>query len=282
MHTTLTPTIVTHKRPHLDEVCALWIIQKYWHEFSHANIEFVTTGPTGGERWNGVAPDSNPFVIYVGVGQGRFDEHKGDVHDSAATLVWKETFERNPHISKGEKKAIDRIVEYVKQEDMAQFITSPLHQFAIPTIVSGLYGINRKDSHAVYAVGRQIMDALLFEMLKRVSAEKDWEGHVDFETKWGKAAGVISDIPGVERIAFDQGYVLLVSHNKARTYHGMRADPRSDVDLTDVAMRVMQREPEANWFLHQSKRLLLCGGEIAATENYSQLMLTELMDLASG
>lgn len=280
--TTLTPTIVTHLRPHLDEVCALWIIQKYWHEFSHADIAFVTTSPTGGERWNNVAPDSNPFVIYVGVGQGEFDEHKGDVDDSAATLIWKETQARNPHIAKGEKKAIDRIVEYVKQEDMAAFITNDLHQFGIPTIISGLYGVNKKDSYAVYEVGKKIMDALMFEMLKRISAEKDWEGRVEFDTQWGRGAAVISDIPGVERIAFSKGYVLLVSHNKARTYHGMRADPESEVDLTDVAMRVKQREPSANWFLHQSKRLLLCGGEIAATENYSNLTLTELMDFASG
>lgn len=279
--TTLTPTIVTHRRPHLDEVCALWIIQKYWHEFAHANIEFVTTSPTGGERWNGVAPDSNPFVIYVGVGQGQFDEHKGDVDDSAATLIWRETQARNPHIAKGEKQAVNRIVEYVKQEDMAQFITDDLHQFGIPTIISGLYGVNKKDSHAVYNVGKQIMDALMFEMLKRISAEKDWEGRMDFDTKWGKATAVISDIPGVERIAFANGYVLLVSHNKAKTYHGMRGDPHSKVDLTDVAMLVKQREPEANWFLHQSKRMLLCGGEIAATENYSHLTLAELMDFAS-
>ncbi|MFA5810070.1 MAG: hypothetical protein WC935_07020 [Thermoleophilia bacterium] len=278
--TTLTPTIVTHRRPHLDEVCALWIIQKYWHEFSHANIEFVTTSPTGGERWNNVAPDSNPFVIYVGVGQGQFDEHKGDVDDSAATLVWRETQARGS-ISKGEKQAVSRIVEYVKQEDMAQFITNDLHQFGIPTIISGLYGVNKKDSHAVYAVGKQIMEALLFEMLKRISAESDWEGRVDFDTPWGKAAAVVTNIPGIERIAFSKGYVLLVSHNKEGTYHGMRGDPHSNVDLTDVAMRVKQREPEANWFLHQSKRLLLCGGEVAATENYSHLTLAELMDFAS-
>lgn len=277
---TFTPTIVTHRRPHLDEVCALWIIQKYWNEFSHANIEFVSTSPTGGERWNNTAPDSNPFVLYVGVGQGRFDEHKGDVDDSSATLVWKETLERGS-ISKGEKQAVSRIVEYVKQEDMAKYITNDLHQFGIPTIVSGLYGVNKKDSLLVYKIGRQIMDALLFEMLKRISAEKDWEGRVDFDTKWGRAAAVVTDIPGIERIAFSLGYVLLVSHNKACTYHGMRADPHSDVDLTDVALRVKQREPEANWFLHQSKRLLLCGGEIAATENYSHLTLTELMDFAS-
>lgn len=276
----LNPTIVTHRRPHLDEVCAIWLIKKYWPQFSEAEVEFVSTGPTGGERWNDIAPDSNPFVIYVGVGQGQFDEHKGDRDDSAASLVWAETQAR-ANLSKWEKQAVSRIVSYVKEEDMAKYITNDLHQFGLPTIVSGLYGVNKKDSAIVCTVGYEIMEALMFEMLKRLYAEKDWEGRVEFDTQWGRGAAVVSDIPGVERIAFSQGFVLLASHNKAQTYYGFRADPHSAVDLTDLAMRVKQREPEASWFLHQSKKLLLCGGEIAATDHCSQLTLQQMIDLVS-
>lgn len=272
------PTIVTHRRPHLDEICAIWIIQKYWPQFANADVAFVSTGPTGGDRWNEVEPDSTPFVIYVGVGQGRFDEHKGDTDESAATLVWQHTKEQfKPN--KGESQAIDRLVQYVKAEDFGRFIKEPNSQFTLPTILSGLYGSQQRDSATVVEIGVKIMEALMFEMLKRLSAEKDWEGRVEFETEWGPGAAVITDVPGVERLAYQAGFVLLVSHNQVKTYHGFRADPDSQVDLSNVAMRLQQLNPEAAWFLHQSKRMLLCGGEITNGEHPSTLTLEQLVEL---
>jgi len=275
------PTIVTHIRPHLDEVCALWIIQKYWPQFAEADIEFVATGPTGGERWNDVEPDSNPFVVYVGVGQGRFDEHKGaegDDQESAASLVWKETKEKY-NIPKGYQTAVERIVEYVKQEDLGQFMKGENNQFNLPAILSGIYGVNNRDSAKEYTIGREVMEGIMFEMIKRVSAEKDWAGRKEFETPWGRGAALISDISGIERIAYSEGFVLIVNHNTAKTYHGFRADPDSEVDLTNVALRIEQLEPQAEWFLHQSKRMLLCGGSITNTTNHSNLTLDQLIDL---
>lgn len=275
------PTIVTHLRPHLDEICALWLIQKYWPQFEDADIEFVATGPTGGERWENIEPDSNPFVIYVGVGQGKFDEHKGaegDDKESAASLIWQETQNRCS-IPKGYKEAVDRIVEYVKKEDLGHFMKNSNGQFGLPAILSGLYGINGRDSKRVYEVGRQLMEAIMFEMIKRVSAEKDWEGRREFDTPWGRGAAYISDVPGVERIAYSEGFVLVVNHNTTKTYHGFRADPDSSVDLTNVALRIEQLEPQAEWFLHQSKRMLLCGGDITNTTNNSNLSLDQLIQL---
>lgn len=274
----LKPTIVTHRRPHLDEICALWIIEKFWPQFDEADIVFVSTGPTGGEVWNKIPPDTHPLVIYVGVGHGMFDEHKGDTTESAASLVWKETINKY-HPRKGHMEAINRIVNYVKKEDMAQFMSDDHQEFRLPAIMSGLYGYNKKDSHKVYEIGKQLMDAIMFEMLKTVSAEKDFRGHFDFTTKWGLAAAVVSDIPGVERLAYKEGYVLLVNHNQAHTYAGFRADPKSKVDLTEVALKVQQAEPKAPWFLHQSKKMLLCGGEITEGDIYSNLTLEQMVEL---
>lgn len=274
----LKPTIITHRRPHLDEICAIWIIQKYWPQFSDVEIEFINTSPTGGDIWNDIPPDTHPLVIYIGVGHGMFDEHKGDTTESAASLVWQET-QRKFKIPKGFKDAINRIVKYVKQEDMAAFLSVKNHEFSIPTILSGVYGFNKRDNQKVYEVGMNIMDALMFEMLKVISAEKDWEGREDLETPWGKAAAIITDIPGIERIAYREGYAMVITHNQAKTYAGFRADPNSDVDLTNAAMKVKQLEPNASWFLHQSKRMLLCGGEIAEGGEYSDLTLEQLASL---
>lgn len=272
------PTIVTHRRPHLDEICALWIIQKYWPQFEDADIEFVNTGPTGGDLWNDIPPDTHPLVIYVGVGHSRFDEHKGDTDDSAATLVWRET-KAKYSVRKGDAEMIDRIVAYVKKEDMGGYLTAADREFALPTILNGLYGTLKRDSLAVYEVGRKIMEALAFETMKQLSVERDWEGRVEFNTPWGLGAAVITDVPGIDRLAYQKGFALVVTHNKARTYHGFRASPDSGADLTEQYLKVQQLEPHAPWFLHQSKRLLLCGGDIADAGVYSELTLDQLVDL---
>jgi len=238
----------------------------------------VRTGPSGGERWENVEPEENDFVVYVGVGQGKFDEHKGDDKDSAASLVWTETLEKYK-VRKGDKEAVSRIVEYVKDEDMGQYLKQKNHEFSLPTILAGLYVDNNKDSLAVYEIGKKMVNALYIEMMKRISAEKDWQGRIEFESYWGPAAAVVSDIPGVERIAYDAGFVLVVIHNNAKTFHGLRADPDSDVDFSKAAMKLEQIEPEADWFLHQSKRMLLCGGEIAKGSQSSNLSLDQLTEL---
>lgn len=274
----LRPTIVTHRRPHLDEVCALWIIQKYWPNFEDADIVFVNTGPDGGDVWNEIPADTHPFVIYVGIGRGRFDEHKGDQHESAASLVWTET-KRLYQPRKGDSAAIDRLVDYVRREDLAQFILEDHREYSLPSILNGLFGTQNRDSGTVYQIGRKILDAILFELYKQISVERDWEGRVEFQTPWGPGAACVSDVPGIDRYAFRQGFALVITHNKMKTYHGYRANPQLPVDLTEAFMKVKQLEPTKPWFLHQSKRLLLCGGDVADQGAYSELNLDQLIAL---
>lgn len=274
----LRPTIVTHRRPHLDEVCALWAIQKYWPNFADADIQFVNTGPQGGDTWNNIPADTHPLVIYVGVGHGKFDEHKGDVKDSAASLVWEET-KRLYHIRKGEIEVGNRLVDYVRREDLAEFITEPNREYSLPSILDGLYGTLGRDSLEMYKIGRKMMDAISFGLFKQLSVERDWQGRVEFESQWGPAAACVTDVPGVDRHAYRLGFNLVITHNTTGTYHGYRGRPGSAVDLTDTFMRIKQLEPDKPWFLHQSKRLLLCGGDIADQGKYSQLTLEQLMDL---
>lgn len=81
--------VVTHERPHLDEIFAFWLLRKYGEKFfpgiSSAQLEFVQNGP------NLQLPDN---VIALGVGGGMFDEHPSHNgerkrEECAATLVAK-------------------------------------------------------------------------------------------------------------------------------------------------------------------------------------------------
>lgn len=65
--------LVTHLRPHLDDVCALWLLRRYLPEAKDAEIGFVATNERGGDVHD------SADTVHIGVGRGMFDEHKGDV-----------------------------------------------------------------------------------------------------------------------------------------------------------------------------------------------------------
>lgn len=73
-------TIITHVRPHIDEIFAIWLLRKFG-EFlflgiSTTKIEYRSTGP-------GLLDDKTAKqwleegVLLVGIGKGRLDEHSG-------------------------------------------------------------------------------------------------------------------------------------------------------------------------------------------------------------
>src|SRR5687768_15877049 len=77
-------TLITHINPHLDDISAIWLFKKFNPEFKDAQIEFINASRE--EALKNETEDR----IYFGTGGGKFDEHKGDLEDCAASLVWKD------------------------------------------------------------------------------------------------------------------------------------------------------------------------------------------------
>lgn len=72
--------ILTHKRPHFDEILAIWLLRLFGRK-KYPGIENATIifGGRGGEKYEG--KDANQWeaegVLCIGVGGGKFDEHPG-------------------------------------------------------------------------------------------------------------------------------------------------------------------------------------------------------------
>ncbi len=66
-----TKTLVTHIFPDLDAVTSLWLFDRYDDDFDKAKLEFVPAGGTFG----GESVDSDPDIVHVDTGLGRFDHH---------------------------------------------------------------------------------------------------------------------------------------------------------------------------------------------------------------
>ena len=111
-------TIVTHVAPHLDEIVAVWLLQKFGESkfpgMKSVELDFWSTG--------GETPDNRSAVDYekegillVGVGGGRFDKHPVNgvkkEGECAATLVAKE-------LGIAEDPSFGQILDFVKNSDL--------------------------------------------------------------------------------------------------------------------------------------------------------------------
>src|SRR6266496_4090471 len=121
-------TIVGHLAPDLDCLTAIWILIRFDNAAS-AELEFVPAGTT----WQQQPVDSNPHIIHVDTGGGRYDHHQRPSRTlCAAELVRRAIAPRDP--------ALERMVRQVGQIDNA---TAPPHvpsRLSLPELVRVIQG----------------------------------------------------------------------------------------------------------------------------------------------
>ena len=264
-------TLLTHIRPHLDDICGLWLLKRYFPGASTAAIDFIPTDQKGGDV------DGNPEVLAVGVGRGRFDEHKGDIGECATTLVYKDV---SGEIQDAlEKRAVEKIVAWVFQEDTGQLGALQYRSFAVPSIIEGYFDSHEKDSHKVTEFGFALLDALLAMQKNEVRLEDDWKNRIEFDSRFGRAVAVIGTSRQFDSYGYRHGFPLVVIMDPTGTYHTVRANAASEIDLTSAYEALHQREPNASWYFHHSKKMLICGGDHAPSATPSTLSMQELIEL---
>ncbi len=278
------PIIVTHRKPHLDEICAIWLLKKFHPDFKEFDLKFISAG---GNTLDDKPVDSNPQIIHIGVGKGKFDEHSGKYGDkshSSASLVWDFIIkEGNPPRNSDQLAAVHRLVRYVVLEDTGQLsmLDSDIRDFSLSGIFQGARNYCCNDNEKLVLWGIEILDILFISLIIKERLRLDWENsRVDFETKWGRASALETRYKGVDNLAYSKGYVLVAIKNPFKNYIAILARADSNVDLTEIYKKLQQIDKNADWFLHHSKKMLLCGGDIAPEgTKLSSLSLKEIIDI---
>lgn len=266
--------LVTHVRPHLDDIAGIWLYQKYVPGWKKARVEFVPTSADGAKPFGGKPVDSDPNVVHVGIARGEFDEHKGNIGKSASLLVF-ENLKKSGHLPEDAliRRALRRVVDYVLDEDLGKRKGLTSWPYEIGAVIMWI-----PDSDERLAVGSRLLEALLYLFKDYEKLDIDWKYKKVFRTKWGKGVGVVSDQKGSMR-AYDEGYVLVVQVDEKRGYRSIRAHANSRVDLTNAYKKAKKIEPQADWYLHHSKRMLICGSDVAPQSARSKLTLPQLIAL---
>ncbi|MEI7741717.1 MAG: hypothetical protein WCJ29_04380 [bacterium] len=270
-------TLVTHKFPHLDDITAIWLWQKYVPGFKKAKVGFVELAGGGkAVTWKNKPVDSDREVIHFGVGRGKFDEHKGDIGKSATLLVH-EYLLKQKLIPNKDKPALAKLIEFVNLQDNGKILGLQYGNMFIPRVLRNIYPSEKR-----HAIGAELLDAALPLYDNEALIEKDWAKSIEFETRWGKGLAIETNADGPDAVAYNKGFSLVIHLDPKRKWRMFRANADSDTDLTGIYEELHRMEPRASWFLHHSKHMLLCGSRSAPDVVRSRLSLKELVKIARG
>lgn len=268
--------IVTHLSPDFDAIPAIWVLKKFDSSFADAKVEFVPAGTTLDNQ----PVSSDPNIIHVDTGGGPFDHHADNSYTCAAKLVW-EWLKKERGI---EDVAVDRLMNLIVAFDHAKDLSWPdaaddKYELMLPALIAGWKMTYGGQYQKITELGLIAMDAAYAVMRSKVAAEKALEQGIEFQSPWGKAIGVEAANEGTLQVGEKLGYALVCKKDPRRG--SVRIYGRSDfgVDLEKAYQKVKKMDPEAGWFLHASKCLLINGSAKNPTMKPTKLTLEEVIEV---
>jgi len=272
--------VVTHTMPDLDAVMSVWLIKRFLQGWSEAEVGFVPAGSRlknarpGPEVKEPIEKVGDDEVIHVDTGMGPLDHHQVRSDQvCGASRTWdyvrsvSEMFkepERSEKIIEKEE-AISRMVQVAVDVDHFKEVFRPdpsadYQDFSIVNVLDGLK-LLKPDSDLYYVDFMfTALDALLRDFENKIWAEKEIENNsTEFDCEWGKALGLETINDDVIKTAQLNGFALVVRKDPRKGYVRIKASPRLDIDLTNTYEKLKKIDPDATWFLHVSRKMLLNG-----------------------
>ncbi len=291
--------IVAHTSPDIDAITSIWLIKKYLAGWGDAQIKFVPAGdrigPLPKEQGLDYAIEhiGEDEYLQVDTGMGPLDHHQTEsIKVCAATLAFelvkKELLIKDPKIDKEKLEALERLTKYVLEVDHFQEVFRPdaladYNDFSVVNILDGLK-LQKPNSDQYYVdFISKCLDALHHDFENRIWAENEIKAKgIEFKTRWGKGLGLESINDSVVKLAQLMGYVIVVRKDPRKGYLRVKAKPnRNDnekgIDLTLACEKLSKMDPQATWFLHASKKMLLNGSTKNPKMKPTKLSLNDII-----
>jgi len=274
--------IVTHASPDWDAITSVWLLKRFLEGWENAEVQFVPAG----ERINKLKPGTiidmhdDKEIIHVDTGLGPLDHHQTSNRDvCAASLTWEyvrnidtERFKTDGGMTDkwvAKAEAISRMVRVVVDLDHVREVFWPdaaadYHEFNMFGLLEGLK-YEKPDQDGEYVeLGISWLDMMLHNFENRVWAETELkEKGKEFTTRFGKGLAIETINGSVLKLAQKMGYVIVVRKDPRKGNVQIKALPDKDgektVDLTLTYEQLRKMDPDASWFLHVSKKMLLNG-----------------------
>lgn len=293
--------IVTHASPDWDAIGSVWLLRKFLPGWQEAQVEFVPAGQQSDRLkkleevpYEAIITIGDDEIIHVDTGLLPLDHHQtSDRLVCGTSLTWeylKNHFkEAGVELKSEHQEAIDRIVaiivaidhfrEVYWQDPMADY-----HEFSLLGVLEGLKQLHPDQDELYVTYGIQSLDALVHTFENRIWAEREIaDKGIPFSIKAGKGIGFETINDTVLKLAQKMGYLLVVRKDPRKGYVRIKLRPEANkeenLDLTPAYEALKQKDPEATWFLHVSKKMLLNGTPKNPKMIPSKLTLQEIIDV---
>ncbi len=268
--------IVTHMSPDWDAISSVWLIKKFLPGWESAEVKFVPAGQriNNSESSESIEKIGDDEVIHVDTGLGPLDHHQTqDTAVSAASVTWDYVLSQieksGGSLTPQHKEAVSRIVKIIVDTDHFKEVywadaAEDYHEFSFLGLLEG-YKFQKPGQDAEYVnFGISCLDAFTHTFENRIWAEKEIkEKGIEFKTKYGKGMGFETINDTVLKLAQKMGYALVVRKDPRKGYVRIKTLPATEknkgLDLTLAYEQLRKIDPDATWFLHISKKMLLNG-----------------------
>lgn len=307
--------IVTHTSPDWDAITSVWVLKRFLPGWENAHVDFVSAG---NRLEHSKATDDalenvgGKEVIHVDTGLGPLDHHQTqDQNVCGASRTWAYVKAQIAKSQNGDTQkenakhvAVDRIVDVVVDVDHFQevFWGDPAADYQEFSLLGVLEGIKFQypDSDDMYVtLGMQMLDALLHDFENRIWAEHEIENNEKkFQTRYGEGVAFESTNDTVMKLAQKMGFVLVVRKDPRKGYVRIKVRPQKriknydlgvmnnekgeGIDLTLAYEQLKKMDPDATWFLHVSKKMLLNGTPKNPKMIPSTLTLDQIVSVLEG
>jgi hypothetical protein len=274
--------IVTHMSPDWDAITSVWLIKKYLAGWQDAKVVFVPAGQRyKGQEVKVQKHDEDPIekkgdeeIIHVDTGMAPLDHHQTyDTTLSAASLTWdyvrSQLKKAKDTLTPEHEEAVSRVVSFVVSTDHFHEVfwsdaDADYHEFTLLGLLEGYKQIHQNQDPQYVVFGIDCLNSMTATFENRIWAEKEIkETGIAFETRYGKAMGFETLNDTVLKLAQKMGYVLVVRKDPRKGYVRIKTLPAhgadKGVDLTLAYEQLQKIDPDATWFLHVSKKMLLNG-----------------------
>jgi len=274
--------IITHINPDLDAVASVWLLKRFLPGWENAEIGFVEATASG-EKVPGV--DETSEILYVDVGRGKLDHHQTGEYLSTAKLCFDYILgmRKNRPLSPLGQTALEKMVEVVTQIDNAadlkwEEITLTRYQFYLHILSEGLRQLGETDTQ-VMEFGFRALDAALLNLKNKIRAEEELKNGIEFQTYWGKGIAVESGNKHVVWVGEVSGYAVVVKKNPQKGGVQIYCRPDSKANLSEACKKFKEMDPESDWFLHASGKLLLNESSVNPNMRPTKLTFKQIIEV---
>ncbi len=271
--------VVTHSSPDMDAITSVWLLKKFLAGWETASVKFVPAGERlvnqrsassskkelNARRYtlDAIEKIGEDEIIHVDTGLGPLDHHQTSSDEVCAASLCHDFVKEN--IPEHRKEAVERMVKVIVDIDHFKevFRKDPMadyHEFDVAGVLNGLKFQFPNQDHYYCEFTIKCLDAVLHEFENRIWAEKEIaKNGKKFETRFGKGIGFETINDSVVKLSQKMGFAIALRKDPRKGYVRIKARPESKIDLTLAYEKLRKIDPDATWYLHVSKKMLLNG-----------------------